>query len=345
MRGRRIEETTRRPGAWGGRRNASLSLLALALAGLLLGIATRIDAGGEQRATRAELQAGRRRAASLESEVALSATRKVYIVLDLEARSLRYRLMGMTMREIPVEAVEADGLVGATEVDGNAKHFAGIFTLREKEGDPRLDPLTPEQVEAGADDENVAAVFPPEPPKAYRLDFKQPIAIRVSGKQEGTGVKGVAYRLKKALGGLFGGGATGGTAVRIDLHLEPDAATEFWRSVIPDQRWLILPPPGLALPDAGQEAPPKPKGPRPAPPVTAKVPKPPGPEEIPFRIPPPEEPQGAGGDTDSEPAPKPAERLDQPQPKKPPAPPETPPAPPGDEPPAEPEDPGKGTDR
>jgi hypothetical protein len=65
--------------------------------------------------THADLQTERRRAAVLESEVALASTRKPYLVLDLQAKALRYRLMGMTMREIPVPDLSIEGLVSSEE--------------------------------------------------------------------------------------------------------------------------------------------------------------------------------------------------------------------------------------
>ena len=64
--------------------------------------------------------------------------------------------MGMTMREIPIGPADVAGLVAESGTAGTGEHLAGIFTMAEKEGDPRQHPLSPEQVEAGADDENVA---------------------------------------------------------------------------------------------------------------------------------------------------------------------------------------------
>src|SRR5260221_134189 len=159
----------------GARRNIGL----LAFAAFALAAST-ADAGGGSRATRIDLDAERRRVSALESEVALAATRKPYLVLDLGSRTLRYRLMGMTTREVPLPGLTTKGLAAATTA-APPPTLAGIFTLREKDGDPRLKPLSPEQVEAGADDENVANVLPPEPPKQYGLKFKQPIAVRVEG--------------------------------------------------------------------------------------------------------------------------------------------------------------------
>jgi len=57
-----------------------------------------------------DMDAVRRSVSQLESEYALGSTRKPYFVLDLAARTLRCRLMGMTLREIPVAAVGTSGL-------------------------------------------------------------------------------------------------------------------------------------------------------------------------------------------------------------------------------------------
>jgi hypothetical protein len=287
---------------------------ALAAVALLAGAGALLRADGAVRPTRADLAAERRRVARLESEYALAATRKPYIVLDLASGVLRYRLMGMTMREIPIDPLDVAGLVADGGAAGGAAQLAGIFTMDGKEGDPRLNPLSPEQVEAGADDENVAAVFAPEPPKSYRLTFRQPVAVVVSGEEARRGVKGVGAWFREVAGRLFGRRDTDAAELRVALRLEPATASEFWRSIVPDQRWLVLPPDGLALPQAGQEPPPKARGPRAAPAPSAKKPKKPEPEEgVPFRIPPPVEPAGAnGGGETSAPPPAPDTAADPP---------------------------------
>jgi hypothetical protein len=238
--------------------------------------------------THADLQTERRRAAVLESEVALASTRKPYLVLDLQAKALRYRLMGMTMREIPVPDLSIEGLVSSEEA-ADAPVLAGIFTLQEKEGDPRLKPLSPEQVEAGADDENAANVLPPEPPKEYRLKFKQPIALEVLGHPDEGGVDGAWTRFTGFLRRLRGPRGDEEDRLRIALLLDPLSAAEVYRSLFPEVRLLIVPPTGLILPAAGQEAPPKPRAPRAAP---RPAPKAAEPQEVPFAIPPPVDENG-----------------------------------------------------
>lgn len=240
------------------------------------------------RPTRSDLEAARRRAAVLESEVALASTRKPYLVLDLGAKSLRYRLLGMTMRDVPLAGLDVEGLQTAEPAAG-APLVAGIFTIREKENDPRLTPLSPEQVEDGADDENTAAALPPEPPREFTLAFKQPIAVEVVGRETRGGVPGMWGRFYGALKRWHGPGGGRDAALRIALHLDPDVAAEVYRSLIPDLRLLVLPPDGMQLPAAGQEAPPKPRAPRKTPPPPPKEAEP---KEVPFQIPPPEEENG-----------------------------------------------------
>jgi hypothetical protein len=294
-------------------RIAAGAVLAFAAAGGLQG------GSASTAPTRDAYDAERRRVAALESELALASTRKPYLVLDLQEKELRYRLLGMTLREVPLPGLSVKGLVAAghgTKLDAPA--LAGIFTVREKDGDPRLKPLTPEQVEAGADDENVANVLPPEPPKSYRVKFVQPVVVRIAGQESGgkfregwAGLRGLWDRLR---------GAGGEDDTRLELFVQVDAKTgdEIYRSLIPDLRWLVLAPRGYILPSAGQEAPPKPKPPRAAPKPPPKPIEPPG---VPFQIPTPMDEAGTGG---------PAEPTAQPE-----TPPEAqPPAePPPDEPP------------
>lgn len=262
----------------------------IAFAAILLA-APVAGAGSGARATRTDLDAERRRVSALESEVALASTRKPYLVLDLGTRTLRYRLMGMTTRELALPGLTIKGLAAAT-AGAPTPTLAGIFTLREKDGDPRLKPLSPEQVEAGADDENAANVLPPEPPKAYGLRFKQPIAVRVEGRATSSGVHGVWASLREGWGRLFGRQDDGDAQLIVSLMLDAGTAAEVYRSLLPEERWLVLPPSGYVLPAAGQEAPPRPKPPKPIPAKPVKPIEPPG---VPFQIPPPVDDNGTHG--------------------------------------------------
>ena len=265
-----------------------LVLAALALAAPVAGM------GGAARGTRVDLDSERRRVFALESEVALASTRKPYLVLDLENRMLRYRLMGMTTREVALPGLAFKGLEEATP-GAPPPTLAGIFTLREKEGDPRLKPLSPEQVEAGADDENAANVLPPDPPKTYGLRFKQPIAVRVEGRETTAGVHTLWAGLRDRWRGLWAREDDQDARLVVSLQLDPGTAAEVYRSLLPEQHWLVLPPDGYVLPAAGQEAPPRPKAPKPVPAKPAKPVEPPG---VPFQIPPPVDDNGVHpGDT------------------------------------------------
>src|SRR5207245_6029371 len=157
-------------------------------------------AGG--RPTRQDLAAARRLVDRLDAEAALTETRRPYVVLDLAGRRIQFRLMGMTVREIPLQEPGASGLVPARRgAPTTAETGVAILTLKEKEADPRLAPLTPEQIEAGADDENAADALPPEPPSIYTLRFKQPVALRIVGSGSGEGGVG---GLLAAIGSFWG---------------------------------------------------------------------------------------------------------------------------------------------
>ena len=302
------------------------ALAGAAAAGASRGAGNGASAAAAARPTRGDLETARRRTAVLESELALASTRKPYLVLDLGARALRYRMMGMTMREVAIHDLAVQGLQTAEPAPG-APLVAGIFTLQEKENDPRLTPLSPEQVEDGADDENAANALPPEPPREYTLTFKQPIAVEVVGRETRTGVPGMWGRFVAALRRWHGPGGGEEARLRIALHLDPEEAGEVYRSLIPDLRLLVLPPPGLQLPAAGQEAPPKPRAPRKAPPPG----KPAEPKEVPFKIPPPEEEGRPPAEETGEPVP-PGDDTVPPDAAPPEVPPPPPPPPPDDEP-------------
>ncbi len=303
--------------------------------------------------TRADLDAARRRLARLESEFALVQTRKPYLVLDAGARLLSMRLMGMTVREVPIRGLEARGLLRSGDAAEGAAplRVAGIVTLKEKEGDPRLTPLSAEQIEAGADDENAADALPPPTPAGFRLFFKQSLVVPVESRGEEGSLGGawtiLRRRVARALGSDERREQKDATVV-LSVRLEEATAQELYRSLLPGERILLLPPAGLVLPDVGQELP------RSLRPGRAPAPPQAGPQAapgVPFRIPAPVEaggpangepaaplpaeemppPEGAGG----EPAPVPAQRLDAPPPRPPtddaPAPvPQSTPAPPAE---------------
>jgi hypothetical protein len=253
-----------------------------------LGLLLLAAGGAASPSTRSDLDAARRRSAVMESEYALASTRKPYLVLDVGSKTLRYRLMGMTVREITLSGIEVRGFEpGVPDGPTDAPRLAGIFTVREKEGDPRLHPLSPEQVEAGDDDENAANILPPEVPKTYRLSFKQPLRVQVEGQ---PAERGAVRRTWDSVAAVFrrltGRPHDDEAIILIEASLDPATAAEVYRSIIPDLRLLLIPPPGYILPQAGQEPPPKPKPPRAEPVRPLRPTEPPG---VPFQIPAPEE--------------------------------------------------------
>jgi len=259
-----------------------LALLAL-LAGAAIDSKAAPGAVRASAATRGDLDLLRRRVAVLESELALARSRKTYLIVDAPGKRLRYGLLGMTVREIPSTAIWMDGLrLAGEEGPPGPLALAAIVTLKEKEKDPRLSPLTPEQIEAGAADENVADALPPEAPADFDLQFKQPIVLRVEGvpekKTAWTGALGWWSR-------LWPSGSGSGVVLRLAVHVDETAAREIYRSLVPGEPMLLVAPIGYRLPDAGQEPPRSVRPGRPArPPVLQPGPSPQG---VPFRIPPP----------------------------------------------------------
>ena len=278
----------------GGAKKVGAAVLLLVAAGASAAI---LGAGhadpGALAPTRADLDGLRRKAARLECELALGRSHKPYLVVDAAQRQLRVALMGMTVREIPLESVELSGLVRAERsgAPGPAA-LAGITTLSEKEADPRLKPLTPSDVEAGAADENVADVLPPEAPAVYGLLFKQRMVARVEGMSDKSTS---GSRLAEWWRSLWPGATAGSDGVALGAIVRMDAtvAREIWRSILPGERLLVVPPNGFLLPDFDQEPPRSIKPPKTAPP--------PGPSQtppaqgVPFRIPPPLEAPSANG--------------------------------------------------
>ncbi len=275
-----------------GRRTISGLLAAAAVGATLLGLAPARQGAGAAtaaRVTRGDLREERSRVARLEADYALSSARQPYVVLDVKERRLLYRLVGMTLREVPLDGVEIHGLRPAAEEPAPAPpQMAGIFSLGEKEGDPRLSPLTPEQIEAGLDDEDAVDALPPDPPTEFSLAFKQPVTIRVAGSPSGASVASGWAALRGFASSLLRirrGAAERAAAIHVTLRVDEATAREIYRSLVPQERWLLVPPPGLVLPPAGQEPLPRPRPPRQVPPPAPPPPKP----GVPFQIPPPVE--------------------------------------------------------
>ena len=294
----------------GGRRSGCAILgLVMALAGCSpagSAASARDVAAARARRTRGDLLAERSQVARLEADYALASARRAYVVLDIGERRLSYRLAGMILREVPLEEVSVRGLRRASEDAAPAPpEMAGIFSLREKEGDPRLSPLTPEQIEAGLDDENAVDAVPPDPPAEFSLVFKQPLRVKVLGAPPGASLASAWARLREAthaaLASLVDGG--GGPALRVTLRVDRDTAREIYRSLVPEERLLVVPPSGLLLPMAGQEPLPRPRPPKEVPrPSPSQVPG------VPFQIPPPVqvEPKPEAGTPPPEAVPVPA---------------------------------------
>ena len=120
--------------------------------------------------------------------------------------------------------------------------------------------------------------------------------------------------------------------LQVTLRVEEATAREIYRSLVPEERWLVVPPPGLLLPQAGQEPLPRPRPPREVPRLV-----PPASETgVPFQIPPPvdggQPPPGIGP---VPPEAAPEAPLTEPKPAENPTP----------APPPEPQGPGTGEDR
>jgi len=260
-------------------------------------------------ATRADLEAARVQVARLEAEQVLARNRKPWVVIDIPARTICYRLLGMELREIPFTDFETHGLE-RTAPGGKApeaRFLAGIFSLKEKEQDPRLSPLTPEQIEAGLDDENTADALPPDPPASYRLWFDQSLVVRVNGTGDDRGV-GEWLRDWWRSVRRSGPAQREGPTVHVKIAIEAEIAREIYRSLIPGGRIIVVPPRGFVLPDIGQPASTAVRQDRvrarPAPEASPA----PSPEAgVPFRLPPPEDvPNGTPPTTDPSVSPTPA---------------------------------------
>ncbi len=271
---------------------AVIAILALVTAPtVILALSAFAAPGPETVATRADLEAARLQVARLEAEQALARNRKPWVVIDLPARTIRYRLLGMELRDIPFTDFETHGLerMAPGGKAPEARFLAGIFSVKEKEGDPRLSPLTPEQIEAGLDDENTADALPPEPPANYRLWFDQSLVVRVNGTGDDQGV-GEWLRDWWRSVRRSGPAQREGPTVHVKLAIEAEIAREIYRSLIPGGRIIVVPPRGFVLPDVGQPAAAavlqdRARA-RPAPEVSPA----PAPEAgVPFRLPPPED--------------------------------------------------------
>ena len=251
-------------------------------------------AAREGASTRGDLDLLRRRVALLECELALARSRKPYLIVDAPGHRLLYGLLGMTVREIPAGEIRIDGLKRAPGAAPAPVTLAGIMTLKEKENDPRLAPLTPEQIEAGASDENVADALPPEAPADFRVQLNQPVALRVEGVPEKDGVFAGATGFWRRL--LPGGNRGGSVALRLTVHVEETAAREMYRSLVPGYLLALVAPTGYVFQDAALESP---RAVKPGRPARFAAP-PPGsaPQGVPFVIPPPV-PEGAAGEAGS----------------------------------------------
>jgi len=311
----------------------------------LLAVATAVSfdavlAAKEGASTRGDLDLLRRRVALLECELALARSRKPYLIVDAPGHRLRYGLLGLTVREIPAGEIRIDGLKRAHGAAAPAPvTLAGIMTLKEKESDPRLAPLTPEQIEAGASDENVADALPPEAPADFRVQLNQPVALRFEGVPEKDSVLAGATGFWRR---LLPGGKRSDVDLHLTVHVEETAAREIYRTLVPGEYLAVVAPNGYVFPEAALEAP---KAIKPGRAARVVTPQPgPAPQGVPFVIPPPvpagtAEEAGSAGETAapaSREAPTPAVEATPEAAPAPAEPRETPPEPPPEPPQADP---------
>lgn len=178
----------------------------------------------------------------LEVEVPLAESRKPYLVLDLAASRLDYRISGVTTKSIPFRVDSIRPPRGRAEIGSGRLR---LLTLHDRGAPPEV--IRPPDPSAPVDPLRDPKIFPPDPPTDYTLSFDQPVKIRIQG--EGSG--GVADALRgagKTIRDRFAAGSGRSQELSmLRLHVSTERAQEIYRALFQGEKVLVL---GL-----GQKAP------------------------------------------------------------------------------------------
>ncbi len=177
----------------------------------------------------------------LEAELPLAQSKKPYLILDLPASRLVYRISGYTPKTI---SVRIDSIRGPGGYRPLAPGELVLLALEER-GAPR-EVIKPPDPNQPVDPLKDPKIFPPDPPTDYVLSFDRPVKIRIMGeKQEGWRER--LGSLGKSLRRWMGRGSGKGE-IRIQLRLPAEKAQEIYRALYRGEKILLL---GVESPEPG----------------------------------------------------------------------------------------------
>ena len=214
------------------------ALLVAAVAGLAAGYSGAAylragDGGGELLRSREPTLAETTR--RLEVEYPLAESRKPYLVLDLSASRLDYRISGVTTKSIPLRVDSIRTPRGRADIgSGRLK----LLTLHDRGAPPEV--IRPPDPSAPVDPLKDPKIFPPDPPTDYTLSFDQPVRIRIQGEGSGgvaDALRGAGKTIRERLGA--GGGGSHELAM-LRVRVSAGRAQEIYRALFQGEKVLVL---------------------------------------------------------------------------------------------------------
>ncbi len=172
----------------------------------------------------------------VEMEYPLAASRKPYLLLNLPAGRLDFRISGVTAKSIPVrvegiESGRAGGEIGSNRLT--------LLTLRDRGAPP--DVIHPPDPNVPVDPLKDPRVFPPDPPTEYKLSFEPPtVQVRIKGIG-GRGVQEVVRTAGSLFRGLLEGrGGSQQKRAWIGIRVPTERAQEIYRALYRGEKVVVV---------------------------------------------------------------------------------------------------------
>lgn len=209
-----------------------------ALAGLILGTGAGLLLGPSPRKIFESSPRGtlEERTRLLEMEYPLAASRKPYLILNLAAGRLDYRISGVTVKSIPVRVEGIENTRVGGEVGPNR---LTLLTLRDRGAPPEV--IHPPDPNVPVDPLKDPRVFPPDPPTEYKLSFEPSIVqVRIKGDMK-KGVQAIVRGAGSMLRGFWEGrGGSREQRAWIGIRVPAERAQEIYRALYRGEKVVLV---------------------------------------------------------------------------------------------------------
>ena len=172
----------------------------------------------------------------LEMEYPLAVSRKPYLILNLPAGRLDYRISGVTIKSIPMRVEGIESPRAGVEVGPSR---LTLLTLLDRGAPPEV--IHPPDPNVPVDPLKDPRVFPPDPPTEYKLSFEpSTVQVRIKGDRR-KGVHEVVRSAGSLLRDLWGSrGESGEKRAWIGIRVPAERAQEIYRALYRGEKVVLV---------------------------------------------------------------------------------------------------------